>query len=71
VFVKLMSPKGPYDVAVAKIAEANVHYAERDKERDIAVTDNVYDHHLESDIDKRKQIISGQSEYDLSRHSYD
>jgi hypothetical protein len=71
VFVKLMSPKGPYDVAVAKIAEANNHLAEREKERDIAVTDEVYDHHLESDVDKRKRLITGQAEYDLERHSYD
>jgi len=71
VFVKLMSPKGPYDVAVAKLAEANIHFAERDKERDIAVTDEVYDHNLDEDIAKKKKLISGQSEYDLGRHRYD
>jgi hypothetical protein len=71
VFVKLMSPKGPYDVALAKTAEANIHYAEKDKDRDIAVTDSVYDHHLDTDIDKRKRLISGQSEYDIERHKYD
>jgi len=71
VFVKLMSPKGPYDVAIARLAEANIYYAERDKDRDIAVTDNVYDHHLDEDIAKRKKMISGQSEHDLGRHRYD
>ncbi|TWI99308.1 uncharacterized protein DUF4407 [Mucilaginibacter frigoritolerans] len=71
VFVKLMSPKGPYDVAVAKLSEADIHYAERDKERNITVTDSVYDHHLDSEIDKQKKIITGQSDYDLERHSYD
>ncbi|TWR24095.1 DUF4407 domain-containing protein [Mucilaginibacter achroorhodeus] len=71
VFVKLMSPKGPYDTAIAKIAEANIHAAERDKERDINVTDKTYDHNLDVDIGRRKQIISNQSEFDLSRHSYD
>jgi hypothetical protein len=71
VFVKLMSPKGPYDVAVAKLSEADEHYAEKDKDRSIKVTDSVYDHHLDSDIEKQKKIISGQSEYDLERHSYD
>src|SRR6202012_559572 len=35
VFVKLMSPRGPYDVALAKMFEANVHFAEKDKERDM------------------------------------
>jgi hypothetical protein len=71
VFVKLMSPKGPYDVALAKISEANIHFAEKDKNRDIAVTDSVYDYHLDADIEKRKKLITGQSEYDVERHSYD
>jgi hypothetical protein len=71
VFVKLMSPRGPYDVAVAKIAEANIHFAERDKDRDMAVTDEVYDYQLENDIEHRKKIITGQSAYDIERHRYD
>ena len=71
VFVKLMSPKGPYDVAIAKISEANMHFAERDKEREVSVTDNVYDHQLEEDIARKKKLISGQSAYDLHKHRYD
>lgn len=71
VFVKLMSPKGPYDVAVSKLSEADIHYAERDKERNIEVTDSVYDHHVDREIEKRKKIITAQSDYDLERHSYD
>lgn len=71
VFVKLMSPRGPYDVAIAKLAEADIHYAERDKERNIQVTDNVYDHHLEEDVNKQKKIISAQSDYDFERHRFD
>lgn len=71
VFVKLMSPKGPYDIAVSKLSEADVHYAERDKERNIEVTDSVYDHHLGRDIEKQKRIITAQSDYDIERHSYD
>ncbi|QQL49073.1 DUF4407 domain-containing protein [Mucilaginibacter ginkgonis] len=71
VFVKLMSPRGPYDVALAKTAEANMHYAERDKERDIMVTDETYDYHVGNDIENRKRIISGQSAYDAERYRYD
>jgi hypothetical protein len=71
VFVKLMSPKGPYDVAIAKLSEANLHYAERDKERDINVTDNIFNHHFETDVERRKRIISEQSDYDLGRQRYD
>ncbi|HEY4325961.1 MAG TPA: DUF4407 domain-containing protein [Mucilaginibacter sp.] len=71
VFVKLMSPKGPYDVAISKLSEADIHYAEREKERNINVTDNVYDHHRDTDIVRHKKIITTQSDYDLERHSYD
>ncbi|HZY40070.1 MAG TPA: DUF4407 domain-containing protein [Mucilaginibacter sp.] len=71
VFVKLMSPKGPYDVALSKLYEADIYYAERDKERNIEVTDSVYDHHLEEEIQKQKKIITAQSDYDLERHRYD
>ena len=71
VFVKLMSPKGPYDVALGKTMEANIHFAEKDKDRDIAVTDSIFDHNLDTDIARRKKIISAQSDYDLERYRYD
>jgi hypothetical protein len=71
VFVKLMSPKGPYEVAIRKISEADLYYAEKDKERSIEVTDSIYDHHLDADIVKQKKIITAQSDYDIERHSYD
>ncbi len=71
VLVKLMSPRGPYDVAVYRISEANIHLADRDRDRDIAVTDQTYDYQLDTDVERRKRIISGQSDYDLERHSYD
>jgi hypothetical protein len=71
VFVKLMSPKGPYDVAVAQLQEANIYSAGRDKDRDITVTDEIYDHHLDEDIKRRKKIITAQSEHDRERHRYD
>jgi hypothetical protein len=71
VFVKLMSPKGPYDVAISKMSEANIHYAERDKNREMQVTDEVFDHHVGTDTEKQKKIITAQSEYDFERHNYD
>ncbi len=71
VLVKLMSPRGPYDVATARIADANIYYADRDRDRDIAVTDKTFDHHLDVDVEQRKRIINAQSEYDLEHHTYD
>lgn len=71
VFVKLMSPKGPYDVAIGKMTEADIYFAEKDKERSMKVTDEVFDHHLETDVGRQKKIITAQSDYDFERHSYD
>lgn len=71
VFVKLMSPKGPYDVAIAKTHEANVYYAERDKERDITVIDSVYKDHVNEDIKRRKNTLANRSDNDRDRHRYD
>lgn len=71
VFVKLMSPKGPYDVALSRIEEANTYYADKDRDHEIAVTDETYDHRLQTDIDKRKKTITGQAEWDLGRQRYD
>jgi hypothetical protein len=71
VFVKLMSPKGPYDVAMAKTFEANIHYAQKDLDREITVIDNTYDHSLDADIVRRKKIITNQSDYDLEQYRYE
>jgi hypothetical protein len=71
VFVKLMSPKGPYDTAIAKTAEANLYMAEKEKNRDITVTDDTYEHNLDIDVERRKKIITSQSDYDFERHTYD
>jgi len=72
VFVKLMSPSGPYDYAVSKIAEADIHYAEKSKERNIEVTNDVYSHHRDMDINRNKKFISDlPDDYEMERHSYD
>jgi hypothetical protein len=71
VFVKLMSSKGPYDVAIGKMSEAGEYYADKDKEREMKVTDEVYDHQLDTDIDRQKKVITAQSEWDFQHHSYD
>jgi hypothetical protein len=69
VFVKLMSPRGSYDVALQRIEEANIHFADRDKEHDISVTDQVYEHRLNSEIHKKKHLITQQTAYDIENSS--
>jgi len=71
VFVKLMSPKGPYDVASAKVTDSDIYFAEKEKEREMAATDRIFDHNLDVDVDRKKRIITAQSEYDFEHHTYD
>ena len=72
VFVKLMSPRGPYDFALSQISEADLHYAEKAKERNIEVTDNVYSHQRDIEVERNKKIITNlPDDYEMERHSYD
>ena len=70
VFVKLMSDKGPYDIAINNVEEASIHGSFKHKDYDIAVTDGVHDTKVETEIEKQKKIIRARSlreteEYDL------
>jgi len=67
VLVKLMSPKGPYDVALGKTEEANLHFAEKDMEQDITVTDAVQDHRINTNINLSKNSITKRAERKMSR----
>ncbi|MGB4775234.1 MAG: DUF4407 domain-containing protein [Daejeonella sp.] len=57
VFVKLMSNKGPYDVALQNVEDASIHGSYKHKDYDIAATDGVQDTKIEAEIDHRKQLI--------------
>lgn len=61
VFVKLMSDKGPYDVALRNVEESAIHGSFKDKDYEIAVADGIYDTKVETEIDKQKKIIKGKS----------
>ncbi len=67
VLVKLMSPRGPYDVALGKIEEANLHFAEKDMEQDMTVTDAVQDHRIDTNISIVKNSISKRAERKMER----
>ncbi len=71
VFVKLMSDKGPYDIALQNIEASAVYGSHKNKDYDIAVTDGVHDTRVETEIDKQKKIIRARSlreieDFDLS-----
>jgi hypothetical protein len=71
VLVKLMSPKGSYDVALARIEEADVHIADKEKDKSVSVTDSVHNHDVNTEVDKRKKLISWQADKDLEKHQFD
>lgn len=57
VFVKLMSNKGPYDVALQNIDDTSMYHSGKTKDQDISVIDGVHDTRVDTEIDKQKQIV--------------
>jgi len=71
VFVKLMSNKGPYDIALQNVDEAAIYGSFKDKDVDVAVADGVQDTRIETEVDKQKKIIKGRSEAEVRSYSFD
>lgn len=71
VFVKLMSNKGPYDVAVQNIDDIFMYKSVKTKDEDIAVTDGVHETKVDTEIDKQKQIVTRSSARDLEKYDWD
>jgi Domain of unknown function (DUF4407) len=65
VFVKLMSDKGPYDVALQNIESVATHQSFKDKDLEIVVTDNVFDTRNEAETDKHKTLVRRKVKRDL------
>lgn len=68
VFVKLMSPIGPYDIAIRNVEQSSIHGSYKNKDFDIAVTDGVQETRVETEIHKQKQIITGKSSRELENY---
>ncbi len=71
VFVKLMSNKGPYDIALQNVDETYIYKSDKTKDHDLAVTDGVHDTRVTTEIDKQKQLVSRNSARELERHDWD
>lgn len=65
VIVKLMSDKGPYDVALQNIESVANHQSFKEKDHHIAVTDNVFDTLNDAETDKHKTLIHRKAKKDL------
>lgn len=71
VFVKLMSNKGPYDIALQNTEESAMYGAYKGKDFENAVTDGVQDTKIDTEINKQKQIIKGKSLRELENYDWE
>lgn len=71
VFVKLMSPLGPYDIALQNVEQSAVYGSYKNKDFDVAVTDGVQETKIETEINKQKKIITGKSSRELENYPWD
>jgi hypothetical protein len=65
VFVKLMSNRGPYDVALQNVEESAMHGSYKGKDYEVAVTDGVQDTRVDTEIEKQKEMIKRTSVHEL------
>lgn len=61
VFVKLMSNKGPYDVALQNIDDTAIYHSDKTKDVDISVINGVLDTRINTGIDREKRSIEDNS----------
>jgi hypothetical protein len=69
VFVKLMSNRGPYDVALQNVEESAMHGSYKGKDFEVAVTDGVQETKVDTEIEKQKEIIRRTSVRDLQEYN--
>lgn len=65
VFVKLMSDRGPYDVALQNLESVAMHQSERSRDHEIEVTDQTQETLNGAEIDKKKILIGRKVKRDL------
>lgn len=64
VFVKLMSNKGPYDVALQNIDDTVIHHSDKTKDLDISLIDGVHETRVSTGISRQKKVIESGFEPD-------
>lgn len=64
VFVKLMSNKGPYDVAIQNTDDTAIHHSDKTKDLDISLIDGVHDTRVSTGINREKKAIESGFETD-------
>ncbi|SEL51254.1 DUF4407 domain-containing protein [Parapedobacter koreensis] len=57
VFVKLMSVRDAYDIALRDQQTVDIHRSGKNRDAEIAITDSLYDTHVQQAIEKRKARV--------------
>ena len=68
VFVKLMSDKGPFDVALQDLEEIAIYQSAKNKDHHIIVTDQVFDTRNDAETEKNKILIKRKVAIDLEEN---
>ena len=71
VFVKMMSSRGPYDHSVGNMETVQEYASDKDRAFEVEVTDNVQETRVQTETEKRKEIIKGKAERDLQNYDWD
>lgn len=71
VFVKLMSNKGPYDIALNNTEDSSVYQSFKGKDYDISVTDGIHETKVDTEIGKQKHIIKHITAKEIERLDLD
>lgn len=69
VFVKLMSNRGPYDVALQNVEESAMHGSYKGKDYEIAVTDGIQETKVDTEVEKQKELIRRSSIRELREYN--
>ncbi|WP_129715563.1 DUF4407 domain-containing protein [Pedobacter sp. SYP-B3415] len=71
VFVKLMSQRGVYDVAINDLEFVNVHHSTKDRDYNVNVADRIQGTRVEAEVTKRQEILKGRAYRDLEKYNWD
>lgn len=71
VLVKLMSNKGPYDVALQNRDDTAIYQSGKTREKDYSVIDGVHETRVSRSLEQQKQILSENPSPDSEKYDWD
>lgn len=71
VLVKLMSNRGPYDVALQNMEDTAIYQSGKTREKDYSVIDGVHESRVSVSLEQQKQIVSKSPSPDSEKFNWD